>query len=425
MVGEVTNNSASKVANKFMLNHSSEAAKEVMGFTSNAFLNVVGEGLGAYSMTERFENAIYNKAARTTLKTLGGSALHELGNFPVITRVFTAIVADYRFSDGRLITLNTFKKLNAGKSNADIIREWETKDLLLKDMIYATKDGVLDFTNPEFVKIVGAKMNLKGEELAKELQLKKEQMSQKALAAIQRVDSQIPIHQKSLLARDARFNFFLSHLNYLLVQIPLRFKERHYNISEETWQEGSYRTLGGLLNKMVTNPKDLKKVWKEAMADPTSKQNLKRIMVELGTTNALVVMAILLSNYVDDDKDEVAWATAFADYMLTRVAAETVGSTTGFPSSMTSFISKPQLMAYNKLGDFKDALYMFDSEPIKTGSYAGKTRLERLLIKQMYFVREYDRISDPVKAQDTYNFFNNEQKDLFQNYAILSNFVSK
>lgn len=418
MVGEVTNRSASKVGNKMFLAHAPEAAKEVMGFTSKAFLNVLGEGLGVYNAIERLENSQFSKGTRTALGLT--SKLHELGNFPVITRTFLAVMGDYRYVDGRLITFDNFKKLNSDKQSSDIVREWEQKEVFLDDVIYATKEGVLDFKNEEFLKRVSQKMNLKGEELDLELSLKKEQMSQKALAAIQRVDSQIPEHQKSIASRHAGFNFFLSHMNYLLAQLPLRFKDRHYNISEESWQEGTYRTAYNFLHKMIANPKEYRKVWSETMGDDVARKNLKRTMIEIGVVNTLAIAAVLLSNYVDDDDDPM-WAAAFGDYILTRVAAETVGSTVGLPSSITGVIENP-LMIYSKLEDFKDT---FNTDEVKTGAYAGKTKAEKLFRKQWWVTREYERLRDPKLTQDSYNFNSNVNKNLFSNYAILSNFFDK
>lgn len=417
LVGEITNSSAAKVGNKYFTKFAGESAREIMGFTSNGFLNVIGEALGVYNMTERFENSQYSLATRGILKTTSG--LHELGNFPVITRMFLSVMGDYRYVNGNLITLDNFKKLNAGKANSEIIREWEKNEVFLDDVIYATKEGVLDFTNPEFLKRVEGKMNLKGEALINELQAKKEQMSQKSLAAIQRIDTQIPEHQKSIAARDARANFFLSHLNYLMVQIPLKFKERQYMIAEETWQEGNWRTTFNFMYNVITKPSQFAKTWKETMGDDVARKNLKRTAIEMGVANTLVIACMLLSKYVDDD-DDPAWAEAFADYMLTRVATEQLGSTVALPSSIGSVIENP-IMAYSKMKDLTDVFYLFSDETIKAGTYKGDTKAYRLMAKQLWFMREYQKISDPKLTQDSYSYFSEEKKDLFDNYAILSN----
>lgn len=417
LVGEITNKSAAKVGNKYFAKYAGESAREMMGFTSNGLLNVIGEALGVYNMTERFENSQYSLATRGVLKTTSG--LHQLGNFPVITRMFLTVMGDYRYVNGNLITLDNFKKMNPGKASSEIIREWEKNEVFLDDVVYATKSGVLDFSNPDFLKRVEAKMNLKGEALIKELEIKKEQMSQKALSAIQRIDTQIPEHQRSIAARDARFNFFLSHLNYLMVQIPLKVKERHYNISEETWQEGNWRTTFNFISKLATKPSEIAKTWKESMGDDLTRKNLKRTAIEVGLANTLVIASMLLAKYVDDE-DDPAWALAFSDYILTRVATEQLGSTVALPSSIGSVIENP-IMAYSKMKELTDVFYIFSDETIKSGSYKGDSKAYRLMSKQLWFLREYNKVSNPKLTQDTYSYFSEKKTDLFDNYAVLSN----
>jgi hypothetical protein len=97
----------------------------------------------------------------------------------------------------------------------------------------------------------------------------------RALAFTQRVDSQIPMHQKSALARHGLFNFFLSHLNYLLVALPNKTKHRHFNLAEDgKEQEGSWRTTFNFLAKVVSKPKNAIKTYKEAT--DLQKRNLRR-----------------------------------------------------------------------------------------------------------------------------------------------------
>ena len=424
IVGEVTNNSASKVANRIFLAHASESAKESMGqkLSSRGFINVIGESLGNYSITERVQHSKYGKAVRGVLKA--NHSTHQLGNFPVTSRAFLSVLADYRYVKGRLITQANYKKMpeNIGKTNSEIVRDWEKYDVFIDDVIYATKEGFLDFENAEFLKRVSSKTTLQGEELVKDLLSKKEQMSQKALSFIQRIDSQIPEHQRSIAARNSISNFFLSHLNYLLVQIPLKVKSKHYNISEESWQEGNWATAYSFIGKMVknsTNPTKFKEAWKESLGDDLIRKNLKRTAVELAIGNALVLMCMALAKYVDDD-DDPAYVVTLADYIFTRVAVEQVGATLGLPKQVGNVIENP-LMIYQKAKDLFNITDLWGGEDVQAGVYKGDSKASRFLSRQLPWIKEYYRFKDPKKAQNIYMFMNETKTDLFDSYAFASN----
>ena len=247
-------------------------------------------------------------------------------------------------------------------------------------------------------------------------------MSQKALALIQRIDSQIPEHQRSIAARNSISNFFLSHLNFLLVQIPLKVKSRHYNTSEESWQEGNWLTTYNFIGKMIknsTNPQKFKEAWKESLGDEVVRKNLKRTAIELAIGNALALACMALVKYVDDD-DDPAYALTFANYIFMRVANEQIGATLGLPRQVGNVIENP-LMVYQKAKDLFNLSDLWNGETVKSGVYAGQNKGRRFLIRQLPWLKEYDRFKDPKKAADIYMFMNETRTDLFDDYAWLSN----
>lgn len=403
VIGETTNNIASNEGNKLFLKLAPGASREVMGFESKSELNVIGEALGLYSIVHRFEDSQYSKVGRTALNV--GSKLHELGNFPVIGRAITSIISDYRIVDGRILSYNQFKKKD-GVNEAD----WTKYEMFSPYFLKAVKDGVLDFSNVQGLE--GKIVPPNGQSVQEYLEGKKLDMSKRMLSFIQRIDSQIPQHQKASAQRDARTNFFLSHLSWLLTAIPNKFKNAHYNLSEEGFiQEGSWRTTAKFLNKIIFNPKQTMKVWKDLSEN--EKKNLKRTVVELGFANALAFTAILLARYNDDDKDP-NYALAVADMFMTRLANEQISSTVAIPSGIYGVFDNP-LLIKSKLEDWVKVNKLVGT-PEERSNYFGKV---------LPFYKDIERFSDPLATRQKYSHFQTNDDKLFYRYSWLTNFLKK
>jgi len=394
----------------YVSKHASDAAKEVLGFNSKAELNVYGEFLGAYTPTERYTHSGYNKAGRFLAKS--ANMTHELGNFPVITSTFMSIVLDYRWVGNTIMTRSQYKRNFPDATDA----EWKSFEKFINQM--PVKDGAVTFNEKEIAKRTGLEEG--SQELKDWIEEKSEAISVKSLDAIQRIDSQIAEHQKSIAARDSRANFMLMHMNWLITAVQYRFKNKHFNLSTGDYQEGSWRFLGRLLSNMIVNPKQIRQIWKETFKDEVTSRNAKRVLIDIGVSNALVIMAMLLARANDDDED-VSLAMGYADYILTRVANEQLSSTASLPKQIDAFIANP-LMVYQKSKDmvFDSIDLITGSDEVTKGSYAGYTERERYLLKNLPFLKEYTRLKDPIRARQTYSYFNLEKDDTVGKFAWLS-----
>src|SRR5690606_9163106 len=279
---ESTSPTAYKLAQNKVRKLMSGAAGEIMGFHSKSELNSKLEILGVYNMLDRFNNSALNKGWRTVLAANNG--LHQLGNAPVTSTAAFSIVLDYRVVDGRIMTERQYKSIF---KNA---KDWETYPLF--DNFWKIdengnskidKDGLkkaLNITNEQEV-----------DRIANDTL---ESISKRALALVQRVDTQIPEHQKSLASRNAIANFFLMHMNWFLVAIPNKTKFKHNNLSEGGMvQEGNWRTVLNMVSKMVQNPKQIREIWNDVKTDDVQKRALRRFAVEWSVANALAVAAIM------------------------------------------------------------------------------------------------------------------------------------
>ena len=410
MIGETINSEASLRGNKKFQKYAPDSMKEVGGLTSNSVLNVVMESLGVVNLHSRFMDAQFGKAGRLALNS--ESRLHEAANFAVVPRAVLGIIADYKIVDGRIISSSQFKKKMAIGALKDKNKEWSDYENFDDYYYSAVKDGVLDFKGQAFLDSFKGKIDLEGQELIDYLQDKKENISMRALSFTQRVDSQVPMHQKSAMARHGIANFFLSHLNYLLVALPNKTKHRHFNTAEDGQeQEGSWRTAFNFLAKVVVNPKNTIKAYKEA--SDVEKRNLRRTMMEVAYANALAFAALLLANMNDDEPDPL-YPVALADMFLTRVATEQIGSTIALPKSAYHSFDKPFMLA-GKIGDWME-VHKLGGTSEQRSSYLNKL---------LPYMKEKNRFEDPLDYRKTYQHFQADDKNLWYNYAWSTRFLKE
>lgn len=408
-VGEIVDPIAYNEAHSYFKKHGFEASKEIMNLNSKSELNVYGEWIGAYNTSDRYEHSGYSKGARLATKAING--LHSLGNFPVVPTTFMGVIFDYRWVGNTVMSREQYKRNFPDATDS----EWKSFELFKNQL--NVKDGVVTPDKTEIEKRTG----LKDEALDEWINTKVETISVRALDAIQRIDSQIPEHQKSIAARDARANFLLMHMNWFLNAIQTKTKQKHFNLSTGMYQEGNWATISRLLKETLLNAKDLKKVkeiWAESKTDPTTRKNLKRTAYELAIANALAVASLLLAGMNDDD-DEVPFLLAYSDYILTRVANEQVSGTIGLPNQFGNLLTDP-IVAVPRAVDLLKVWELGSSETIDRGSYAGMSERVRYLYKNAPLLKDYKRLKDPIQARQTYQYFNLEKDDNFDRYAWLT-----
>lgn len=410
-VEETTNVISSSLAKKEFRKYASGAAAEIMDLKSKNRLNVLGESYGLYDLTtSRFENSNYNKATRTTLQFASG--LHALGNFPVLPQVMLSVLMDYRYVGGEIINYNQYKRRNPQVDKKQLDSDWKKLDLFYDDII--TKDGVQTYNKAD----IATKTGLTEEALDARLKSLHETITNRVEAAVQDIDSQISEKDKSIAARDARAAFLLLHSNWLILALTKRFKSHSYDISRETYTEGSWISTVKFLKNMVVGRKDLKRAWKDSMTDELTRRNLRRTVLDLGVANALAVAALLLANYVDDEEDPL-WAVAFADYMFTRVANEQISSTLSLPTQLANTVENP-IIAADRFFALADVLDVFSGEEITRGNFSGYTERYKYLSQSVPILKDYHRLTNPKRTAQTYRHFNEDSQD----YAIMSWFFA-
>ncbi|MET0786891.1 MAG: hypothetical protein ABWY25_09310, partial [Paenisporosarcina sp.] len=405
IIGETINSTAEKLGNKEFLKMSKDAMGESFGINSNAKMNVLLEAIGMYDITQnRFENSNYNKFTRGMTKW--AQITHDMSNFTVNPRVALAVFNDYRYVNGKILNLNQYKRAGLDKA------QWESFELFYND-IYI-EEGVTKFD----YKNISDKLGLVGateEDVKPFVDTIMEAITNRTATAIQRIDTQIPSHEKSLAARHGIANFFLLHQNWLLLAVQTRFKDRHLNLNSGEYESGSWATAYSFLKDITVNfsPKaglsyiaHIKKVWEEG--DQTTRRNLMRVITEMSFVNVMLVLSFLLSKALEDDDDPL-YALQLADYMLYRVTNEQISGTVALPRQFSEAIANP-IKGIDRFYDLKDIGDLTSSDLVKSGKFAGKTERYRWISRNIPIAKDIDKLADPNKERLLYKHFNEDNE---------------
>lgn len=419
VVGERINPIAGRLGNAEFFKLARGASSELLGINSKSRLNVLGESFGLYELTEnRFENSNYGKFTRGFLKS--GMASHSLANFPILSRVLLTVLKNERLHSGRVINYNQFvrfKKLE-GKDINSINSEWKTLDMLY-DYI-TTENGVQGYNK----EALGQKLGIEGQELDEYLKELTNTLTSRVKLAVQDIDSAIPQEEKSQAARNSLANFFLTHRSYLLLTISRHFKSRHLNLASGEVEEGSYitalrffkdLTAGYRKSEAKNYLEHIKQVWQNG--DETTRRNLTRTLAEIGFMNALALISVLISNLVYDDDEDPAYALQFFDYILYRTTNEVITTSVGIPNQLAEVLESP-IIGIDRLYQAKDVFDVFSSDEATLG---GEKTTERWkwMVNNLPAFKEYNRLSDIKKTNDTYKFFNKDSFDMaFMTYLV-------
>ena len=318
------------------------------------------------------------------------------------------------------MNLNEFQRNSQGKSRKDSLKEWKTFDLFYDDI--KVEDGLMSFDKASITKKLGQPT---GQALDNLLKNVKENMTNRTSQAIQRIDSQIPAHEKSMAARHGIAAFFLLHSHWFLLAIQQRFKSRGYNDNTGNKEEGVYLTLKDFAAKMTfgfdkkagkTWLKHIKDTWTDSMNDDTTRRNLHRATLDMTFVATMQVLGFLLSNYMDDDDDPL-YALQLADYMLYRVTNEQISSTVALPNQFLKALDSP-IKGIDRLTDLGSLVtgVLFDGDIVERGRFAGETERARYLYNNVPGLKDIYNLRNIEGTKNSYKHFNSDNEP----WSILS-----
>jgi len=412
LVGERLDRQAKIKGDSFFLKHSKGAMSEILGISSKNPLNVYGEYFNFFNFEERYRNSAYSKTTRGLLKS--AYAMHQMADFPIASRVGIGVLYNHKFVVSEntfdILEYRDFRKLNKGKTNSEIRKEWD-KLVALPDVMQVSKDGLFEW-NTDKIKTLG---NFSEDYIKETLDDRTVGIRAKVRLVLQDIDQKISDVDKSLVARHSGFNFFVIFRSWLTLALQRRLKHRHESLASKHYEEGTWRTLPRVIKDVISDvrsgkAKDFLRYVKERWntGDETSKQNLVRVAVDFSVLN-LLVGATLLAMKELDDEDKDGYLFKLSSLMLFRTTNEVASASVALPSNLYNTLENA-IVGLNSIEMVTQLPDLFSSDIVKNGRYGGKTQRERYLAKHLPIWREYNNIGADIDGSiNSFRFFNFEK----------------
>jgi transcriptional regulator with XRE-family HTH domain len=426
-IGEYISSDALTLASKEFRNLAPEAAntKNSLAYNDKSKLNVLGEFLQVYQMSNKAANAKYPTLMRWIPKI--GMVLHQMYNFPIIPRIFLSILYDNRVVNGKIITKRDFIRANQSSDNIlskkELDLEWKKYEgEAIYNYLDVSETGV-EF-KPELLK------KLDGD--AEYLENKMQRIRSLVKDQVQKIDGQIPESQRVQAQRDAVFNYFMTHRGWLSISAQRRLKSAQYNLETGQLEEGSYITMKNLLFDMFGNigtsedkTWNLLKAWNKAKKgkgrlaeslgiDPSKEmtvlerdlinRNIKRVGIEFAFMTGIIALVALVSALADDEDNEDIYSLQLTNYFLYRLANETSSTQFGIAGQFSEVIKSP-FVGYQQVLDVFSISNAFDTDEIKQGTYKGHTGTYKYFFKSTPGLKGLHDLMNIRNTSDTYRYY--------------------
>jgi len=415
IIGEKINRDSSKLANAEYKKLFKDGGSQALNFNDNSKLFLIGQAFGIYDISAKARNAKYNKFQRAFSKSAMG--LHTMANYPIIPKIALSIMFDNRIIDGQIFKKTQYfqEQTRKGVPKTEIETVWKnSEDKAIYNYMNFTKTGFN--WDPKVESLISDRQYLENRKLF---------MMKDIRMQVSNIDATIPQEMKLAAQRDAIGSMMLLHRGFLSIFLQNRLKSRHVNIDSGLLEEGSYRTLSGLMadffntkGNMSEKIDNLKKSLKPPAPGASDSEwleyelkvrNMKRIAKEMAAMGILVTLGALIFAAASDPDNEDIYALQMSSYLTTRLLNES--STAFTPSILTdlSSVIESPIVAYDTGKQFMQAYKLFDGEEIRRGKYKGLSVRQRWVTKNVlgfkgvYDVWGADNIRESEKTYRLYN----------------------
>lgn len=432
-IGEYVSKDAANMAKAEFRRLAPEAMKtdNSLGYNDKSKLNVLGEFLSVYDMTQKAGDAKYGKLTR--LAGNSSMVLHQVGNFPVIPKVMLSALMDQRIINGAIVSKNKFYRDNSKMSASEKDTAWRKySDKTLYSFLDIKPTGVT--YKPELLEQLDKGQEYVDSKISGIRNIVKDRL--------QKIDGQIPESQKLAAQRHALLTFLTTHKGWLSINLQRRFKGAQWNLENNQLEQGSYSTLGGLIADTVSNMRNynegLIKSVKKAYKDPSIGQkifgkelteeqrdqitdlvsrNTKRLGIELSFMALITLVATMVSMAADDDDLEDIPGMQLTNLLMLRLTNEMASTQLGIGKQVYETTEVPVVGLSNIVAAFTDIGDAFSGEDVRSGKYGGYSKQYRYFFKNIPGLKGIHDLREIQKTTETYKYFNKQNIDLGSLYT--------
>jgi hypothetical protein len=399
------------------------AMKEGLAVYSESKLSILGESFRAFDVNKRFEDSQYGNTTRALGKSL--YALHTVGNFSPISNAMLSQLFGHRIYNGKLVDFRTFSRLfkaeNADATEKGIREGWraiEDKNLYKYIVTSDAQGKPLPRVTYDYENLSKDMGRANDEQFKKDFSNIELGVISRIGKVIERIDGQIKDEERTMLQRDVVGKFTMTHKGWLSIAYSNRFKGAQLNLQNGMYEEGSYISLLKFLTKNINmgfNKNGLKGSFSEIKSEYMNadsevvRQNMRRVMIEVGVLSGIFLVSLALGRWADDDKDNMLAQTSA--YLFERMANETSSSQFGVVGEFYSSAKEP-LVGLQKIQNLVSIGDLVNTDVIKQGRYKGVTYQEAYAIKNIVGAKSFFDFWSAKNLQsqrDSYDFFNKEE----------------
>jgi len=389
-----------------------DGMREFGKINTKAWINVLGQHFKSFSLEESYKSSNYSALFRGMNRT--GYALHSMANYPIYGQNLLSILHDYRVVGNRVINFNQFNReqLLQGVSKKDIEVNW---DALENQVIYKflkPNDGALDYSGVVDGKSLADYLGKSGEELSAEINSINNTITNQVRVLNEYVDGSISNEDRTYAQRDSYLSYFFTHRGWLSIALSRRLKNRGINLETGIEEEGSYLSFANFMGSYIREYKDsgakgvinnFKTAWNKA--DDVQRANIMRVSKEMAVLNSVILLAVVLKGFADDEDNADLYPLQLASYLTYRVASETASSSLAIGSNITEIIKSP-IVGFQSVANLTNVMDVFDGDEVTRGKYKGFSERSKYFITTVPGFKGVYDLYDIQNTRKTYGNFN-------------------
>lgn len=307
-----------------------------------------------------------------------------------------AVVAMYdghRLIGDKFYNISQWRELanNEGKSEEEADKQW-TEAEANSYYNFLNKDGKRVRLDSKAIKDAGYKGSI-------------EELENRILRVTDiywnRIESQAVTTDRPHVAANPFMGFVMTHSMWFFNFINNAARDKQYNIEEQRWEEGRYRTASRMLKDMVTNPQiswaDKAELSSQMLGsmltmgyyakgleglEEFEKTNIRQIAVESYAYATMTLAFVLMNLAADDDEDNAM--KQYLAFIASRALSEQASQTSIFAGRGILDKIKSPIAGHKYMAQIWDLPLIFTpkgGDIVKSGTYKGLSKRQAAILK--------------------------------------------
>lgn len=368
-----------------------DSIQDVGRFDPESKINKIMYSYGIYDLSERFQNAKFNRGTRLLPEISFG--MMALTNFPLQAQSTLTKLMEYRLMDDG--TFKSWRQFSIEeKTRNPGISEKEIKSIFEARSKYSMYDYMDD----------NGQLNLEKlrQDEYKSDPVKDKKMVMSAISNITELTTmEIAKHHEGSGGRNPAWSFILSLKKWLVIATSTMTSRERYDLDTGGKEQGlaySFGTVYNLLKGALKDRQNFRESYNQL--SEVERKNIRTGLIMLGMLTVLLSLAIVLKKAADDDDEEDNYLLQLSAYMALRNVNEAFSGNIGIAESYFEAIQNP-IMVGSTIKNLTNVVKFGDiGKEVETGKYEGQDKYWSGIMKATWLRNPYT-ISSTHALQET------------------------